>query len=121
MDRRQVRRTLFQYGATKGIVGDLIVRHLLLDEGITADEADVLVTTGCQEAMVLVLRALRRDARDVVLAAAPTYVGFTGAARLTETRVLPVPEGPAGLDPAAVGRAADEARAAGLRPRALYV
>ncbi|MFZ4156502.1 aminotransferase-like domain-containing protein [Streptomyces pseudogriseolus] len=121
MDRRQVRRTLFQYGATRGIVGDLIVRHLSLDENIAADEADVLVTTGCQEAMVLVLRALRRDARDVVLAAAPTYVGFTGAARLTETRVLPVPEGPAGLDPAAVGRAADEARAAGLRPRALYV
>lgn len=121
LDARGVRRTLFQYGPTKGIMGDLIARHLGVDEGITVDAEEILVTSGCQEAMVLVLRALRRDERDVVLAAAPTYVGFTGAARLTETRVRPVPEGPGGLDPADVGRAAEEARAAGLRPRALYV
>ncbi|MEU3838530.1 PLP-dependent aminotransferase family protein [Streptomyces sp. NPDC028635] len=121
LDTRGVRRTLFQYGPTKGVINELIARHLRLDEGIEAGPEDILVTTGCQEAMVLVLRALRRDERDVVLAAAPTYVGFTGAARLTETRVGLVPEGPAGLDPAAVGAAVAEARAAGLRPRAAYV
>lgn len=116
-----VRRTLFQYGPTKGIVNDLIVRQLRTDEGIEADPEEVLVTTGCQEAMVLVLRALRRDARDVVIAAAPTYVGFTGAARLTETTVRPVPEGPGGLDAEALGEAVRAARAEGLRPRACYV
>jgi (S)-3,5-dihydroxyphenylglycine transaminase len=117
----QVRRTLFQYGPTKGIINELIVRQLQTDEGIPADPEAVVVTTGCQEAMVLLLRALRRDERDVVLAAAPTYVGFTGAARLTEMAVHPVPEGPGGLDPADVARGVARARADGARPRACYV
>ncbi|MFE7838947.1 PLP-dependent aminotransferase family protein [Streptomyces sp. NPDC057474] len=117
----QVRRTLFQYGPTKGIINELVVRQLQTDEGLTADPEAVLVTTGCQEAMVLLLRALRRDERDVVLAAAPTYVGFTGAARLTETAVHLVPEGPGGLDPDDVARRAAAARADGLNPRACYV
>src|ERR1700736_5004350 len=64
-DDEQVRRVLFQYGRTKSIV----------------------VTVGCQEAMFLVARALRRDDRDVLFAVAPTYVGLTGAARLAD---LPV-------------------------------
>jgi (S)-3,5-dihydroxyphenylglycine transaminase len=117
----QVRRTLFQYGPTKGVINDLLVRQLHTDEHITADPEAVLVTTGCQEAMVLLLRALRRDARDTVLAAAPTYVGFTGAARLTDMTVRQVPEGPGGLDAADLARAVRAARAEGLRPRACYV
>ena len=55
----QVRRTLLQYGRTKGIVHDLIARNLAVDEGITVDPEAVVVTVGCQEAMFLVLRALR--------------------------------------------------------------
>lgn len=121
LGEEQVRRALFQYGPTKGIINELIVRQLEVDEGIPADPDAVLVTTGCQEAMVLLLRALRRDERDVVLAAAPTYVGFTGAARLTETAVHLVPEGPGGLDPDDVARSITRARADGLHPRACYV
>jgi (S)-3,5-dihydroxyphenylglycine transaminase len=113
--------TLYQYGRTKGVITDLVARHLAADEGIAVDEDAVMITTGCQEAMVLVLRALRRDERDVVLAARPTYVGFTGAARITETAVWPVREGEAGLDPADLVRQVRAARAAGLRPRACYV
>ena len=41
-----------------------------------------MVTVGCQEAMVLALRALRAGTDDVLLAVSPTYVGLTGAARL---------------------------------------
>ncbi|MFI7011773.1 PLP-dependent aminotransferase family protein [Streptomyces sp. NPDC050145] len=121
LDEERVRRTLFQYGPTKGIINELVVRQLLADESITADPEAVVVTTGCQEAMVLLLRALRRDAQDVVLAAVPTYVGFTGAARLTETAVRLVPEGADGLDPEELARAVARARADGLRPRACYV
>ena len=74
----EVRRALFQYGRTKGIIHELIARNLLLDEDITADPESIVVTVGCQEAMVMVLRALRTDERDVLMTVSPSYVGITG-------------------------------------------
>jgi (S)-3,5-dihydroxyphenylglycine transaminase len=117
----RVRRTVFQYGRTKGIIHELIAANLSLDEGMTVDPESIVVTVGCQEAMFLVLRALRADDRDVLLAVSPTYVGLTGAARLAELPVLPVATGPAGIDLDDLAARIQEARAAGLRPRALYV
>jgi (S)-3,5-dihydroxyphenylglycine transaminase len=114
-DEAAVRRTIFQYGRTKGIVHDLVARNLAVDEDIHVDPEAIVVTVGCQEAMVLTLRALRADATDVLLAISPTYVGITGAARLLDFPVLPVAEDD---DLAAVAKAA---RADGLRPRACYV
>src|ERR1700680_513755 len=83
-DDEQARRVLFPYGRTKGIVHELIARQLAVDEGIEADPESIVVTVGCQEAMFLVARALRRDDRDVLFAVAPTYVGLTAAARLAD-------------------------------------
>lgn len=117
----QIRRTLFQYGRTKGIVHELIAEQLRLDEGIDVDPESIVVTVGCQEAMVLVLRALRGDERDVALAVAPTYVGFTGAARLVDMPVLPVAGGEHGVDLADLRAQVRAAKAAGQRPRALYL
>ncbi|GGV02192.1 GntR family transcriptional regulator [Streptomyces litmocidini] len=116
-----VRRTFFQYGRTKGFIHHLIARHLAVDEGMAVDPESVLVTTGCQEAMVLVLRALCRDDRDVVLAAYPSYVGFLGATRLVGVPVRPVAEGPGGIDLDDLAEQIRRARADGLRPRACYV
>jgi (S)-3,5-dihydroxyphenylglycine transaminase len=109
------RRTILQYGRTKGIIHDLIARNLAVDEDIQVDPESIVVTVGCQEAMVLTLRALRAGPDDVLLAVAPTYVGLTGAARLVDLPVRPVTEND---DLAAVIKAA---RADGLRPRACYV
>ncbi|GAA1284256.1 PLP-dependent aminotransferase family protein [Saccharothrix xinjiangensis] len=120
-DAARARRTLFQYGRTKGVVHELVARNLAVDEGITADPESIVVTVGCQEAMLLVLRALRADPRDVLLAVSPVYVGITGAARLVEMPVLPVRDGPAGLDLDDLVARTRRARADGLRPRALYV
>ncbi|WP_374251201.1 PLP-dependent aminotransferase family protein [Micromonospora sp. R77] len=117
----QIRRTLLQYGRTKGIVHHLIARHLAVDERITVDPESIVVTVGCQEAMFLVLRALRADPRDVLLAVAPTYVGLTGAARLVDLPVRPVTGGPAGIDLADLRAQLHRARAEGLRPRACYL
>ncbi|KAA8883907.1 aminotransferase class I/II-fold pyridoxal phosphate-dependent enzyme [Nocardia colli] len=117
----QIRRTLFQYGRTKGIVHELIAEQLRLDEGIDVDPESIVVTVGCQEAMVLVLRALRGDERDVALAVAPTYVGFTGAARLVDMPVLPVAGGERGVDLADLRAQVRAAKQAGQRPRALYL
>lgn len=117
----QVRRTLLQYGRTKGIVHHLVAEHLAAEEEITVDPEAIVVTVGCQEAMYLVLRALRADPRDVLLAVAPTYVGLTGAARLVDLPVLPVASGPAGVDLDDLVAQVRRARAAGRRPRACYV
>jgi (S)-3,5-dihydroxyphenylglycine transaminase len=117
----QVRRTLFQYGRTKGVVHGLIAANLAQDEGITVDPESIVVTVGCQEAMFLILRALRSSPADVLLAVTPTYVGLTGAARLVELPVLPVASGAGGVDLDDLQDQLRQARAAGLRPRACYV
>ncbi len=115
LDEPAVRRTILQYGRTKGIVHDLVARNLAVDEDIHVDPEAIVVTAGCQEAMLLTLRALRADATDVLLAISPAYVGITGAARVVDLPVLPVPD----LDelPALL----KAARADGLRPRGFYV
>ncbi|WP_423832429.1 PLP-dependent aminotransferase family protein [Streptomyces manipurensis] len=117
----QIRSVFFQYGRTKGVIHELIARHLEIDEALTVDPESVVVTTGAQEAMVLVLRALRRDAKDVVLAAVPAYVGFLGAARLVDMGLRPVREGPDGIDLDDLAEQIRRARREGLRPRACYV
>jgi (S)-3,5-dihydroxyphenylglycine transaminase len=120
-DEAAVRRTVFQYGRTKGIVHRLVARNLLADEGITVDPEALVVTVGCQEAMVLTLRALGKDSRDVLLAVAPAYVGITGAARLLDLPVLSVAGGNDGVDLEDLVAVVKAARADGLRPRACYV
>ncbi|MCX4460729.1 PLP-dependent aminotransferase family protein (plasmid) [Streptomyces sp. NBC_01340] len=121
MDRRRVIRTLFQYGRTKGIVHELIARHLVVDEDIDVDPDSIVVTVGAQEAILLVLRALRRDDRDVALAVSPTYMGFTGAARLLDLPVVPVATGELGVDFDHLSAQLASVRGSGLRPRCLYV
>ncbi|WP_033217461.1 PLP-dependent aminotransferase family protein [Kitasatospora phosalacinea] len=119
----RVRQEVFQYGRTKGLIAPLIARALAADEGIDADPEALVVTVGAQEGMLLVLRALCAGPDDVLLVSAPCYVGVTGAARLLDLTVHPVPEaGPdGGLDPEALAAAVRDLRAAGKRPRACYV
>ncbi|MFE7576925.1 PLP-dependent aminotransferase family protein [Streptomyces sp. NPDC057521] len=121
MAPEEVRRVFFQYGRTKGFIHDLIARQLETDESLTVNPEAVLVTTGCQEAMILVLRALFRDPTDVLLAATPNYVGFLGAARVVGVTVRDIKEGPGGIDLEDLERQIREAKAEGLRPRACYV
>jgi len=120
-DEAAVRRTLLQYGRTKGIITDLIARNLLVDEDITVDPESIVVTVGCQEALYLTLRALHRTPQDALIAVRPCYAGVAGAAQLVDMPLVPVAENATGIDlddlVAAIGRA----RAVGLRPRACYV
>ncbi|WKX68565.1 PLP-dependent aminotransferase family protein [Streptomyces sp. XD-27] len=121
LDEAEVTRTLFQYGTTKGVITDLIARHLAKDEGIEAAPESVVVTVGAQEAMFLLFRTLRADERDVLLAPAPTYVGLTGAALLTDTPVWPVRSTENGIDPQDLVRQLKLAEEQGKRVRACYV
>ncbi len=120
-DEAAVTRTILQYGRTKGIIHGLIAENLRIDEGIVADPESIVVTVGCQEALYLTLRALRRTEKDVLLAVTPTYVGAHGAAQLVDMPVLPVRESDAGIDLDDLVAVVERARAAGQNPRALYV
>lgn len=117
----RIRALLMQYGRTNGHIHELIAETLANDEDIHVAPDAIAVTAGCQEAMVIVLRGLCAGPGDVLLAASPCYVGITGAARLLDVPVVPVPESPTGLDAEAVARVAQEVRAEGRRPRALYL
>ncbi|ANN20066.1 GntR family transcriptional regulator [Amycolatopsis orientalis] len=121
LNEAAVTRTLFQYGTTKGVIADLIARNLAEDEDIDAAPESVVVTVGAQEAMFLVLRTLRAGERDVLLAPAPTYVGLTGAALLTDTPVWPVRSGENGIDPDDLALQLKRADEQGKRVRACYV
>jgi len=121
LDEEGIGCWLTQYGRTNGQIGGLVADYLATDEDIHVDPAAIAVTVGCQEAMVLAVRALCARPEDVILAAEPTYVGITGAARLLNVPVVGVPESPQGLEPRAVSMAARLARARGQRPRALYL
>ena len=120
-DEVKVRRTILQYGRTKGIIHELIARHLQVDEGITVDPEAVVVTVGCQEALYLTLRALRRTDRDALLAVTPSYVGAYGAAELVDRPVLPVRVGDDGIDLDDLVSVVRHARESGVRPRGLYL
>jgi (S)-3,5-dihydroxyphenylglycine transaminase len=117
----RVRQSVLQYGRTNGQLGTMIARMLEIDEGIRVPPESIMVTSGCQEAMIIALRGLCAEPEDVVLVAEPCYVGFTGAARVLGVAVVPVPETAYGLRPETVARVAGEVRAGGRRPRALYV
>ncbi|MGC0337234.1 (S)-3,5-dihydroxyphenylglycine transaminase [Streptomyces sp. SLBN-8D4] len=117
----EVRTALYQYGPTAGQIRDIIADSLRADEGIDVPAESIVVTVGAQEAMLLVLRALVAGPEDVVLVTSPCYSGITGAARLLGARVVPVDEDEDGLSLAALETVIARERAAGRRPRALYV
>ncbi|MFI6893886.1 PLP-dependent aminotransferase family protein [Streptomyces sp. NPDC050256] len=116
-----ITRELLQYGPTSGIIRELIAAMLWTDEQISVPAQSVVVTTGCQEALVITLRALISGPDDVLLVSSPGYAGITGAALLLGVAVEELPEGPHGLDPAQVSATVERLKAAGRRPRALYL
>ncbi|RSM80760.1 GntR family transcriptional regulator [Amycolatopsis sp. WAC 01375] len=116
-----VNRTLLQYGRTKGVIHDLIAKHLEIDEKITVDPETIVVTVGCQEALYLTVRALRRTEKDALLAVFPCYFGVSGAAELADMPVLAVKDSADGVDVDDLVAVVTKAKADGLRPRALYL
>lgn len=121
LSEERVRTALYQYGETAGQIRDLVADMLQIDEGMTVDPAAVVVTVGCQEAVLLVLRALFTGPDDVLLVDSPSYVGVTGAASLLGIDVVPVPGGSNGPDLTELARTVAELTAQGRRVRALYV
>ncbi|MFF2751174.1 PLP-dependent aminotransferase family protein [Kitasatospora sp. NPDC058048] len=117
----EVRDGFYQYGPAAGRIRELIAYWLRQDEGLEVAPEAIVVTVGAQEAMFLVLRALFATPEDVLLLVTPCYVGIIGAARLLDIPVVAVPERDGRLVVADVDGAVRAQRAAGRRPRAVYV
>jgi (S)-3,5-dihydroxyphenylglycine transaminase len=117
----QIRSELFQYGPTAGQIRDLIADWLRADEGVEVPAESIVVTVGCQEAMVLALRALISGPDDVLLVSSPCYVGIIGAARLLDVELTAVDEREDGLHVEDLEAAVLAERARGRRPRAFYI
>jgi len=111
---------LGQYNRTNGIINDLIARQLALDEGIRASPDAIVVTSGCQEGMAILLAGLFDPARDVLLVSDPTYIGITGLARILGIPLVAVPSGPRGLDADDLAAAIRAVESSGRRARAVY-
>jgi (S)-3,5-dihydroxyphenylglycine transaminase len=117
----QVQRRLYQYGPSKGQINDLLSAALLVDEQIFAPPEAIVVTVGCQEAMVLVLRALCPRDSDLLAIVNPCFVGISGAAQVLGVEAVAIDETNDGIDIDALRAACRNARREGKTIRALYV
>ena len=113
-------QTALQYGSAQG---DETLREQILDvmqlEGIDAHPDDIVVTTGSQQALDLVVRIFVNPG-DVVVAEAPSYVGALGVFQAAQAEVVHTPLDPAGLVPAALEETLAALAHAGRRVKLLY-
>lgn len=119
----QITKRLYQYGPARGLINELLAAALQVDQQISVRPQDLVVTVGAQEGMLLVLRALCRDAHDQVALVNPSFVGIRGAARLLDVATWPVSEavGGDGVDCEALAKLCVDVRRRGERIRVLYV
>lgn len=101
-----------QYGPTEG---DPSLRSIVAAR-MGVDATGVLITTGSQQALELVAKAII-DPGDVVVVTSPTYLGALQAIRGSDPVLVPIPADHRGIDTDALA----ERLAGGLRPKACYV
>ncbi|HEY8551380.1 MAG TPA: PLP-dependent aminotransferase family protein [Vicinamibacterales bacterium] len=112
---------LLQYGPTRGyppLVETL--RRVLADRDITASIGEVMVTTGSQQGLDLVARALL-DPGDVALVELPSYTGALAAFRNAQAALVGVEQRADGIDPDHLVATVRTLRAEGRRVKFLYV
>src|ERR1700736_1457573 len=112
---------LAQYGRAAGIINELVAAQITADHGVTASSEQVVIMSGCQEALALCLQSLCRDPGDVALSRNPTYIGATGAAHCAGIALVPIDEHDGEDFPIALARSISAVLAQGRRPRALYL
>lgn len=79
---------LSQYGRTNGVINDLISLQVKQDEMICCEQDQILVTTGCQEALDLCVAAICKNKNDVILVQSPVYIGMIGAAARHDVTIM---------------------------------
>jgi 2-aminoadipate transaminase len=113
--------SVLQYGPTRGYRPLLdAVGSILRARGVETTEENLLITTGSQQGLDLVARALL-DPGDVALVELPAYTGAITAFRNTQVTLAGVRQEPDGIDLDDLDRVVSRARGAGHRVRCLYV
>ena len=109
-------RRHLQYAPTEGNP-DLraLVAARMSDRGLPTSAADLLITTGSQQALTLIAAALL-DPGAVVAVEEPTYLAALQCFQLAGARIVTVPGDDDGVDPAALAGVL-----AAERPRLLYL
>jgi 2-aminoadipate transaminase len=107
--------TLFDYGVTQGELElrKQIARYLL-DRGMRVAPADVVIVSGAQQGIDLVLRSLLK-ANDAMLVEQPTYLGMVERMQLQGVKLVGVP-----IDEHGMRLDAFETAIALHQPRLLY-
>ncbi|MGC4027450.1 MAG: PLP-dependent aminotransferase family protein [Steroidobacteraceae bacterium] len=108
----------FQYGATEGapLLREALA-SLSASRGIDCGPADILVTTGSQQAFDLLVRIFI-NAGDVVHVETPAYPAAIQALKLAGARIEAIPADQAGLQVEAAAAKLELAQA--VRPKLLY-
>jgi 2-aminoadipate transaminase len=109
----------FQYGETEGreTLKSMLV-ELMAEEGLGAESEHILITTGSQQALDLLARALV-DPGDRIVIEGPTYVGALAAFRPVNPDFITVPLDDSGVQVDVLREELDRLR--GAPPKFLYV
>ncbi|HXH37725.1 MAG TPA: PLP-dependent aminotransferase family protein, partial [Thermoanaerobaculia bacterium] len=112
---RENRAVALQYGPTRGLprLCDFVA-GVCRSRGIDCSAADVLVTTGSQQALDLIAHTLL-DPGDVVLVELPTYIGGTSSFYARSAELVGVAQDDDGIIPESLA-----AVAARTKPKLLY-
>ncbi|KZN49261.1 aminotransferase-like domain-containing protein [Pseudoalteromonas luteoviolacea] len=78
------------YGPSTGIINGILQKYLATDENIHVDTANIVITNGCQEALLLACLNELKEPSDCALTIDPSYVGFSGMVNTLGKRVEPV-------------------------------
>jgi 2-aminoadipate transaminase len=111
-----------QYGKTTGVAElvNVLLAKLRRDQHFVAGPENLMITAGGSQALQLVLDLLV-DPGDVVIAEAPTWMGFIDALNNVGGRLVTVPLDSSGLDTDALEATLDQLAAEGTPPKFIYV
>jgi 2-aminoadipate transaminase len=109
-----------QYGPTEGMASTVAcIVEVMAAEGTVADPAEVIVTTGGQQVIDLVCKALI-DPGDVIVAEAPTYPGAVPTFSAYQAEVLQIEIDGDGMPIDELERVLDRLHGEGRRPKFIY-
>ena len=109
-----------QYGPTEGLEGTReCIAEVMAAEGMRVDTGDMLVTTGGQQVIDLVAKALI-DPGDVVIAEGPTYPGAVPVFSAYQAQVVQIDMDADGMRVDLLEEALDRLAREGRRPKFVY-
>lgn len=118
--REEILQDLGQYNKTKGIINNELSLMLKNDEGIEVSPDSIVVTNGAQEAMIIILSTLCNPGNDIILVSDPSYIGFTGFAKIFGLEIVLLRSNEEGIDLDDLESKLKSLKAEGKQPKIVY-